>query len=238
MRLILALCVALVSGEAFGSLTVLQVTRGLDATTRIGSSRIADGSPDDTLLPGPDGNYGTLTAESFQSNGPVSAAASASIATYFGPGVLNDNLLSISGHTLANTEGSYAGDLLAFGESWLRFIFALDEPTTFALSLSGGELTVKDDLGSDAYAATGATNASFDLQPGWYEAYFWWHDSHVNGDLPANEISPFSADLGFDATASVPESSTIAVWSVLALMGSVLPLAGRLRRLRRLRLSP
>lgn len=232
MRLILALCLALVCGEAFGSIAI-QHLRIVSAIAQIGPSN----DPADITS---DGSYPAtpLAASSFKSNATASASASSSLTADLGAGVLNDNLLSLSGHTFADTTGSFAGTLLA--SSYARFAssFKLDEATTFHISLSNGAFTVTDDFSVKQFVANGATTDSFTLQPGRYGFDFLWKSDHKNGSVPAGENIQFLAALGFDGESYIltPEASSVVAWSVLALMGLGLPLTGRLRnRLPRLR---
>lgn len=238
MRVLLAVCLALVCGEAMGSINVLLVSRGAESRTTIGSSVIDDSHYDSSLTPGVGGFYSLLSGSRSQTDATATAEASASLATYFGAGLSTDNLLDITGHTFADTSGSFPGALRSESNSFFIIEFEIDSLTTIDLSLSGGEIIIVKGAGrSDFYAASGDIADSVELGSDWYRALIQWDSFHENGDLPGGSNVPFSATLGFDGglvfgeqPQFVPEASSIAAWSILALMGLALPQVGRLRR--------
>lgn len=234
MRLILAaLMVGCFAGQAAASIELSRLVQHIHNTMHVGGSTSENAISTSSYTE-------PVSASGFRGSATRTAEVSSLVQPYVGNGVTTDHLFSATGHTFANTTGS-SSTLDVTSIAGIDFYFTVNDATAFDLSLSGGDFAVRGvtDL-VPHHTASGATSDSFVLQPGHYVSSFLWTSYHENGDLPAGVLTPFSGQLGFNGALTifqpVPEASSIAAWSALALMGLVsLPLTGRVRSRLRLR---
>lgn len=212
MRLILAVCLALACSRAVASIVVVRSERDTLATVSLFGGSNTDVDESSALNPV---DWLDLSAHATNSDGLSSGEASATLHSEF-----SGSTFSFDGDVAFSASGPTSSGGIAFSQA--SFVFAVTgSPVTFTANLlnagDGGVLRLGYENGAEILEAFTGYNDSLSLSPGLY--YIQSLARAANGIDQSFDFSfSFDSDVTFDDTVSVvPELSSIATWSVIAL---------------------
>lgn len=216
MRVVLALCLALVCSQAIASLVVVQSDRMAYGRVDLIGGSVEDVNQSLALNPA---DWLDLSAHAVNSDGQSSGDASS-----FQHSGFAGSTFSFDGNVAFSQSGPTSSGGLAFARASIYFLVT-SPSVVFSANLidmgSGGVLRLGYENGAELLEVFTGYNDSFELGPGYY---------YVTSIARAtNGIDDdFSYSFGFDSEVTfgvLPELSSIATWSLIAL-GSCLS-AGR-----------